>query len=425
MALCQQMLHLLGPELQRRGITASVSGSAPALWADPVMLEQIVHNLVTNAMQALEGAGTPAPCIALLLQPAADQSQALLRVCDNGPGFAPEHLDRVFEPFFSTRAGGLGLGLPLCQTLAAGAGRQPAGAQPGISMDGVTGAELVLTLPLAGGTPVGPTLGPSRSDSMNMPPARPSPISTVSPLIHLVDDDEAVRQALALLIGTVGLRVQTWAHPQAFLDGFDRQAVGAIVLDVRMPGLSGLTVLDLLRQQGVDQPVVMLTGHGTVDMCRRAFKAGAAEFLEKPVDDEPCSRRCTTPCVSMCAPVSATPPGAKRASATPCCRRASARCCRSSWPGLTNKEVGRALTLSPRTVETHRTHLCRQAAGADAGADDPGLRAAGGRRSGGQTGVACPRRPDAAATSPQTYGWRRGARGWRETAVVFQEWRHG
>lgn len=57
---------------------------------------------------------------------------------------------------------------------------------------------------------------------MNLPAALPNPPSAVSPLIHLVDDDEAVRQALALLIGTVGLRVQTWAHPQAFLDGFDR-----------------------------------------------------------------------------------------------------------------------------------------------------------------------------------------------------------
>src|SRR6478752_3514117 len=110
--------------------------------------------------------------------------------------------------------------------------------------------------------------------------------STLSPLIHLVDDDEAVRASLALLIGTVGLRVQPWAEPQAFLDGFDRQAIGVIVLDVRMPGMSGLALLDALVAQGVDQPVVMLTGHGTVEMCRRAFKSGAAEFLEKPVDDE-------------------------------------------------------------------------------------------------------------------------------------------
>ena len=92
--------------------------------------------------------------------------------------------------------------------------------------------------------------------------------------------------SLALLISTVGLRVQGWGDPQQFLRAFPRQDIGAIVLDVRMPGISGLTVLDTLVAQGVDQPVIMLTGHGTVDMCRRAFKAGAAEFLEKPVDDE-------------------------------------------------------------------------------------------------------------------------------------------
>ena len=85
---------------------------------------------------------------------------------------------------------------------------------------------------------------------------------TLSPLIHLIDDDLAVRESLALLIGTVGLRAQTWADPQAFLDGFDRGAIGAIVLDVRMPGIGGLALLDTLIAQGVDQPVIMLTGHG-------------------------------------------------------------------------------------------------------------------------------------------------------------------
>src|SRR5512137_235771 len=90
-----------------------------------------------------------------------------------------------------------------------------------------------------------------------------------SPLVHLIDDDAAVREALARLIGTVGLRVQPWADPQAFVARFDREAIGAIVLDIRMPGVSGLTVLDTLIEQGVDQPVIMLTGHGTVDLCRR------------------------------------------------------------------------------------------------------------------------------------------------------------
>lgn len=178
-----------------------------------------------------------------------------------------------------------------------------------------------------------------------------------TPLIHLVDDDPAVRDSLALLIGTVGLRVRTWAQPQAFLDGFDRDAIGAVVLDVRMPGLGGLQVLDALREQGADQPVVMLTGHGTVAMCRRAFKGGAAEFLEKPVDDQ----------LLLDALQAAVRQHVRSRQRHQADREARERYAQLSprerevlgliVAGLTNKEIGRALGLSPRTVEAHRAHL--------------------------------------------------------------------
>ena len=180
---------------------------------------------------------------------------------------------------------------------------------------------------------------------------------TSSPLIQLIDDDDAVRQALALLIGTVGLRVRPWADPQAFLDGFDRQAIGAIVLDVRMPGISGLAVLDTLVAQGVDQPVIMLTGHGTVDMCRRAFKAGAAEFLEKPVNDEQLLE-------ALQNAVRQHVRSRERNQADRLARERFAQLTERErevlglvTSGLTNKEIGRALEVSPRTVETHRAHL--------------------------------------------------------------------
>ena len=180
---------------------------------------------------------------------------------------------------------------------------------------------------------------------------------SLSPVIHLVDDDAAVREGLALLIATIGLRVQTWADPQAFLSGFARDAIGAIVLDVRLPGTSGLTVLDTLVAQGVDQPVILLTGHGTVDMCRRAFKAGAAEFLEKPVDDE----------LLIEALQSAVRQHVRSRERHHADRAARERYAQLSArerevlglivQGLTNKDIGRALELSPRTVETHRANL--------------------------------------------------------------------
>ncbi|MDO8388562.1 MAG: response regulator [Polaromonas sp.] len=183
------------------------------------------------------------------------------------------------------------------------------------------------------------------------------PGASLSPLIHLIDDDEAVRSSLALLISTVGLRVQAWPDPQAFMAGFDRQTIGAIVLDVRMPGISGLTVLDTLVAQGVDQPVIMLTGHGTVEMCRRAFKAGAAEFLEKPVDDE----------ALLEALQNAVRQHVKSRERSQADRQAHERYAQLSArerevlglivAGLTNKEIGRALDVSPRTVESHRASL--------------------------------------------------------------------
>jgi two-component system, LuxR family, response regulator FixJ len=182
-------------------------------------------------------------------------------------------------------------------------------------------------------------------------------MSPISPLVHLVDDDDAVREGLALLIGTVGLRVASWSHPQLFLDRFDRASVGAIVLDVRMPGLSGLTVLEQLRSRGVDQPVIVLTGHGTVDMCRRAFKSGAAEFLEKPVDDEQLLE-------ALHNAVREHVRTRERSTADRGARERFARLSERERDvlslvveGLTNKEIARALSLSPRTVETHRANV--------------------------------------------------------------------
>ena len=124
-----------------------------------------------------------------------------------------------------------------------------------------------------------------------------------------------------------------------------------------MPGISGLAVLETLVREGVDQPVIMLTGHGTVEMCRRAFKSGAAEFLEKPVDDEALLE-------ALQNAVRQHVKSRERLAADRAARERYAQLSEREKEvagfiveGLTNKEIGRALALSPRTVETHRANL--------------------------------------------------------------------
>jgi signal transduction histidine kinase len=137
-------LYLLEPELVRRHVALdSAPATAPvAVLAEPVALEQIIHNLLMNAIQALEQ--VPAPERKLHVALHAENGQGVLTVADNGPGMAPEVLPRVFEPFFSTRKGGLGLGLSLCEALASGMGGSLRAAH-----HAPRGAAFHLSLPLA------------------------------------------------------------------------------------------------------------------------------------------------------------------------------------------------------------------------------------------------------------------------------------
>jgi two-component system response regulator FixJ len=102
------------------------------------------------------------------------------------------------------------------------------------------------------------------------------------PTVFVVDDDVAVRDGLRLLLGTVGLRCESYASAAEFLAAYDPGMAGCLVLDVRMPGMSGLALQEELVVRRITLPVIIMTGHGDVPMAVRAMKTGAMEFIEKP-----------------------------------------------------------------------------------------------------------------------------------------------
>lgn len=112
------------------------------------------------------------------------------------------------------------------------------------------------------------------------------PIPAIKPVVHVVDDNPAVRDAIRWLVEQVGLSARTYATAQEFLSACNPGMRGCLVLDIRMPGISGLDLQDRLQEQGVHLPVIIITGHGDVPVAVRAMKAGALEFLQKPFNDQ-------------------------------------------------------------------------------------------------------------------------------------------
>jgi two-component system response regulator FixJ len=104
--------------------------------------------------------------------------------------------------------------------------------------------------------------------------------------VFVIDDDPSVCRALRLLMESVGLNIETYSSAQAFLDAYNPAKWGCIVLDVRMPGVGGLDLQDILHQRGIRVPVIFITGHGDVPTSVRAFKGGAEDFIQKPFDDQ-------------------------------------------------------------------------------------------------------------------------------------------
>jgi FixJ family two-component response regulator len=104
--------------------------------------------------------------------------------------------------------------------------------------------------------------------------------------VFVVDDEPDVRAALGMLIRSVGLKPEIYENPQAFLDAYDPERPGCLVLDMRMPGMSGLDLQEKLASMGQHPPIIMISGHGEIPNAVQAVQSGAVDFLQKPVSDQ-------------------------------------------------------------------------------------------------------------------------------------------
>lgn len=178
-----------------------------------------------------------------------------------------------------------------------------------------------------------------------------------SATVFIVDDDEAVRGSLKLLLKTLGLPAQAYASAQEFLAGFDPGRSGCLVLDIRMPGMSGLELQEELNTRGAMLPIVFITGHGDVPMAVEAMQRGAMDFLQKPFRDQDLLDRINKALEK------------DRAGRELLGNRARIQACIAGLTprerevlalvtqGKANKVIAGDLQLSQRTVEIHRAHV--------------------------------------------------------------------
>ena len=175
--------------------------------------------------------------------------------------------------------------------------------------------------------------------------------------VYIVDDDAAVRDALGLLLSLNGYRTAFFADAEAFLQGWSPALRGCMLLDIRMPGMDGLTLQKILRERGCRLPVLVITGHGDVDSAREAFRAQAVDFLEKPLQEAQLVHAIEEALKRQASDARASPAQAdyarRHASLTP----REGEVMALVVAGRHNREIARELGISVRTVEVHKARM--------------------------------------------------------------------
>ncbi len=179
--------------------------------------------------------------------------------------------------------------------------------------------------------------------------------------VFIVDDDEAVRQSTAWLIESIGIQVRTFISADEFLEQYNNEQ-GCIVMDVRMPGMSGIEAQDEMNSRGINLPLIFITGHGDVPMAVRALKKGAFDFIEKPFNDQllldSIQRGLKNNTEAMRSLIHNESINQRIASLTPREKEVMERV----TDGKPNKVIALELNVSIKTIEVHRARMMEKMA---------------------------------------------------------------
>jgi two-component system, LuxR family, response regulator FixJ len=181
--------------------------------------------------------------------------------------------------------------------------------------------------------------------------------AAVQRVVHVIDDDEGLRESLAFLLRSAKLEVRSFDSAKAFLDVLPDAALGCVITDVRMPEMSGVELLRRLKELKVGVPVIVITGHGDVALAVEAMKIGAADFFEKPFDDD---LLVASVRAALQQQEDQTKRGAERAEIEHRIATLSPRekdVLTGLIEGRANKQIAFDLGISPRTVEIYRANL--------------------------------------------------------------------
>jgi two-component system response regulator FixJ len=179
-------------------------------------------------------------------------------------------------------------------------------------------------------------------------------------VVYVIDDDDAVRQSLTFLLKTAGIAARAFDSATSFLDHLPQVKAGCVVTDVRMPGLSGLDLLHRLKELRIALPVIIITGHGDVPLAVEAMKSGAADFLEKPFDDETLLAAVNVALRNQDASAKREADRSEIAGKLATLSNRERQVLEGLVAGLPNKTIAFDHGISPRTVEIYRANVMQK-----------------------------------------------------------------